>query len=298
MSMLLAHFSDVHVSSHWLGWRLSDYFNKRLTGWANLRFLGRGKHFHGAAGVLTSLMADVEDHKPAHLIFSGDATGLGFDNELVTVARILCVGDPARPPGLAVPGNHDYYTTELAASGSFERYFDPWQQGERIEGHRYPFAQKAGRFWLIAVNSSTPNRGIVDASGAVGHDQLGRLETLLSRLSPKPRILVTHYPICLANGLPEKRMHGLRDLPQLLDALRGRGICLWLHGHRHHAYRLQHPPVANFPVICSGSATQHGCASYGLYEIAGHLLRGRCRRFNPLRKAFEDGDQFELNLPC
>ncbi len=121
--------------------------------------------------------------------------------------------------------------------------------------------QKVGAHWLVAVNSSSANRGVIDASGAVGPEQLGRLETLLNRLSPEPRILVTHYPICLALGQPEKRLHGLRDLPQVLDVVRNRGICLWLHGHRHHAYQSRHPPQANFPVICSGSATQHCRAS-------------------------------------
>ncbi len=295
--MLLAHFSDVHVSSLPLGWRKSDYLSKRLTGWVNLRFLGRAKHFHDAAHVLAELIADLAIQKPNHLIFSGDATGLGFENELAIAVRIMSVANPAGLPGLAVPGNHDYYTPRDVASGNFERSFDPWQQGERIEGHRYPFAQKVGAHWLVAVNSSTANRGLVDASGAVGPEQLGRLEVLLNRLSPEPRILVTHYPICLAEGQPEKRLHGLRDLPQVLEVLRDRGICLWLHGHRHHAYRLQHPPGMNFPVICSGSATQHGRASYGLYEIEGHLLRGRRRRFNAERQMFEDAEQFELELP-
>src|SRR3954452_10518793 len=143
MTTLLAHFSDVHVSTAPLGWRTSDYFNKRLTGWANLRILGRGKHFHDAATVLNTLMADLHKQKPCHAIFSGDATGLGFENELASVARLMAVGTHGGWPGLAVPGNHDYYTLEGAASGKFEHYFDAWQQGERIEGHRYPFAQRA-----------------------------------------------------------------------------------------------------------------------------------------------------------
>ena len=217
---------------------------------------------------------------------------------MTATSRILSVGDASALPGLAVPGNHDYYTPAAAASGSFERHFDAWQQGERIERYRYPFAQRAGSFWLVAVNSSTPNRGLIDATGAVGPEQLARLETLLDRLSPEPRILVTHYPICLADGHPEKRLHGLRDLSQVLAAIRNRGISLWLHGHRHHAYRLQRPPMAHFPVICSGSATQHGRASYGLYDLAGNFLQGRRRQLNPERNQFEDAEQFQLELAC
>ncbi len=297
MTMRLAHFSDVHVSANPLGWRRADYFNKRLTGWVNLSLLGRAKHFQHAADVMTAMMADIQNEQPSHLIFSGDATGLGFENELAGVAKVLTAGVAASVPGIAVPGNHDYYISAEETSGRFEHYFDAWQQGERVDGHRYPFAQSLDSAWLVAVNSSTANRGLVDASGAVGDEQLARLEALLNRLSGKPRILVTHYPICLANGAPENRLHGLRDLPRVLDVLRGKGICLWLHGHRHHAYRLQEPPGADFPVICSGSATQHGRASYGLYEIAGSVLQGRRRRYNDLTHAFEDAEKFDLQLP-
>ena len=296
MTLLLAHFSDVHVSSAPLGWRGADYLSKRLPGWANLRFRRR-KHFRDAEQVLARLVKDLDKQVPDQLIFSGDATGLGFERESALAARILDVTNTERAPGMAVPGNHDYYTVKAAASGDFERNFEPWQQGERIEGYHYPFAQKAGRFWLVAVNSSTANKGMVDASGAVGPEQLERLKVLLGQLSPEPRILVTHYPICLSSGKPESRLHGLRDLEQTLDIVRNRGICLWLHGHRHRPYQLQHPPAANFPVICAGSATQSHFASYGLYEIRGDLLRGRRRRFSAERQAFDDGEQFELKLP-
>ena len=161
----------------------------------------------------------------------------------------------------------------------------------------YPFAPKQ-RFWLVGVNSSTANRGVIDASGAVGAAQLDRLRRLLDRLSPEPRILVTHYPVALADGRQEKRLHGLRDLDDLLAILRPRGICLWLHGHRHHAYRLVNPLEANFPVICAGSATQHGRASYGLYEVEGRRLLGCRRQFNPESHAFEDVERFEMELNC
>ena len=57
--MLLAHFSDVHVSSAPLGWRAADYFSKRLSGWANLHVLGRAAHFRHAADRVAMMMADI-----------------------------------------------------------------------------------------------------------------------------------------------------------------------------------------------------------------------------------------------
>src|SRR5207244_6997680 len=106
------------------------------------------------------------------------------------------------------------------------------------------FAQRVGHVTLVAVNSCTGNRLAWDAGGSVGPRQLDRLSKLLAALEPGPRILVTHYPICLANGHPENRVHGLRDMTELVHVAADGGVGLWLHGHRHHAYYFQEPPLA------------------------------------------------------
>lgn len=296
MSLVLAHFSDIHLTTHPLGWTGVDFAGKRVSGWINMCLLGRGKNFREASRVLSHLVRELDALKPDHRIFSGDASGLGFESEVSLAASLLQVTEHRNCGALAIPGNHDYYTRRAARSGCFERCFDAWQKGERIDEHPYPFAQKAGQFWLVAVNSSTPNRGVIDASGEVGAAQLERLDALLTRLSPEPRILVTHYPICLWDGSPEKHHRRLRDLDRVLDTVAKHGICLWLHGHRHQAYHLQETPRAKFPVICAGSATQEGRASYGIYEIEESRLSGRRRGFSFDRDAFEDVEQFEIRL--
>ena len=78
----------------------------------------------------------------------------------------LRIGD-GNIPGLAVPGNHDYCTLAAECSGHFERHFAPWQEGRRVDDHRYPFAQRAGSVWLIGVNAATGNRFPWDAGGGV-----------------------------------------------------------------------------------------------------------------------------------
>src|SRR5262249_43975691 len=110
------------------------------------------------------------------------------------------------------------------------------------------------------------------------------------------RILVTHYPVCLANGAPENRAHYLRDLADLLRVATDGGICLWLHGHRHQPYAFTEACVAPFPVICAGSATQAGRWSYcdyGYEEGHWHVLR---RVYSPEERCFRDGEKFEVRL--
>jgi 3',5'-cyclic AMP phosphodiesterase CpdA len=288
----LAHLSDLHLTSSGLAWCWHDWFNKRLLSWANLR-LFRGHHFAGADHILRRLVEELGQRRIDHVIFSGDATALGFDAELQLTAQTLKLESL---PGLAVPGNHDYCTRRAAASGDFERIFAPWQHGERIEGHTYPFAQRVGGAWLVAVNTSKGNRWFWDASGRAGREQLERLRMLLERLSPGVRILVTHYPVCLGNGRRESLAHGLLDLNETVRVAAEGGVALWLHGHRHGFYWLQQPPAAPFPVICAGSATQSGLWSYGEYAIEGNRLEGIKRVYDPERDTFHDAARFELTL--
>ena len=195
-----------------------------------------------------------------------------------------------------MPGNHDYLTRRSAASGAFERHFAPWQEGRRIGEHRYPFAQKVGPLWLIAVNAATGNRIPWDARGTVGAEQRARLQQLLAELSGS-KILVIHYPICLSTGMPEARFHALRDLDAVLAICLAGGVNLWLHGHRHTPYYFQQPAGVAFPVICAGTATQRGIWSYNEYAIEADILEARRRAYDPEGRCFREVETFTLSVP-
>jgi 3',5'-cyclic AMP phosphodiesterase CpdA len=292
----LAHVSDIHITASPLGWKWRDWFSKRYLGWINFRWLGRRFRFRQAEDVLAAMVADLRQRGPDRLIFSGDATALGYEAELKRAVALLGLTDGNPCSGLAVPGNHDYYTRAVQASGLFERYFAPWQSGIRIAGSTYPFAQQVGPIWLVGVNSCTGNRWPWDAGGRVGPQQLSRLRELLVRLAPGPRILVTHYPVFLASGKREWPTHGLRDLPELIEVAARGGVAVWLHGHRHAPYH--HAPSTDvpFPVICAGSATQHGHWTYAEYTIEGRHFRVVRRVFDPEDSTVKDGETFELEL--
>jgi 3',5'-cyclic AMP phosphodiesterase CpdA len=292
----LAHLSDIHITTPALPWQRSDWFTKRYPGYLNYRYLGRKYRFRDADAVVVRLVDELRQRAPDRIVFSGDATALGFASEFEHAAALLRVADPDGPPGLAVPGNHDYYTRAVAASGLFEKYFAPWMHGIRVDGATYPFAQQVGSAWLIGVNSCTGNRWPWDAGGSVGPEQRERLRRLLNQLDSGPRILVTHYPIALASGRRERRTHGLRDLAELVEiAARGK-VCLWLHGHRHGSYYLA-DRVAPFPVICAGSATQTGLWSYGEYTIEGSRCHVVCRVYEPGTGHFREAQAYDLQLP-
>jgi 3',5'-cyclic AMP phosphodiesterase CpdA len=289
----LAHLSDIHITASSLEWKRQDWFNKRYTSWFNYRWLGRRNRFLQADQVMTALMKDVHERQVDHVIFSGDATALGFESEFSRAAEFLEV---SKRPGLAIPGNHDYCTPFAAFSGLFERHFAPWQIGQRLDEAIYPFAQRVGPAWLLGVNSSTGNVWPWDAGGKVGADQLDRLRRLLAQLEPGPRILITHFPLCLANGQPERRGHGLRDVGQLVQIAEWGGVQLWLHGHRHEPYIILKPPMATFPVICAGSATQTNLWSYFEYLLTSEQIQVKRRFFDALGNRFQEGENVTIPL--
>ena len=94
----LAHFSDIHLTARPLGWGLRDFLSKRLTGWMHLR-LGRGRRFRDAETIVHALMDDIRECGCQHIVFSGDATTMGFESEFAAAARAIRFD----LPGIAVP---------------------------------------------------------------------------------------------------------------------------------------------------------------------------------------------------
>jgi 3',5'-cyclic AMP phosphodiesterase CpdA len=274
-----------------------DVLGKRTTGWVNIRLLGRGGRFKHAPSVTDVLRRDLATRGFDHLVFSGDATMLGFDAEMLVAATALGVGDEALPPCIAVPGNHDVYVSRAERRGAFEAAFAPWQQGRRVGEAVYPFARKVGHVWLIAVNSAKANFWMWDASGKVGESQLERLRELTASLDEGPRIVVSHYPILTKKRLPEPRFHRLRDWKRVRDMAVECGISLWLHGHRHGWYVLPAGEDLPFAAICAGSSTQTKRWGYHEYTIDGWKLAGLRRVFDRKAGAFQDTNTFELELP-
>ena len=73
----LAHLSDIHVTAS-SAWTKRDLFSKRITGWINLKIFGRGFRFRNTNEILNALMKDIKSQNLDSIVFSGDATALGF----------------------------------------------------------------------------------------------------------------------------------------------------------------------------------------------------------------------------
>jgi 3',5'-cyclic AMP phosphodiesterase CpdA len=289
MPIKLAHFSDIHLTTPRLGWGRRDVFSKKLTGWVNVKMLGRGRRFRFSTTVVDALVVDLKSRGYDRLVFSGDATKMAFETEMKYAAERLCVADPAMPPGVCVPGNHDYYIRHDFLAGRFEKHFAPWLAGTRVDEDIYPFAVECGHCWLVCLNSAKPNFWAFDAGGRVGAEQLIRLRTLCDSLPAGPRILVTHYPLMKSDRTLEIPTRRLRDHRAVTAVAADCGVSLWLHGHIHKGYVLEPGPDLPFPVICAGSATQEFRWSYNEYVIDGWKLTMTTRTYDRMTGQFADG---------
>jgi 3',5'-cyclic AMP phosphodiesterase CpdA len=295
-ALRVIHLSDVHVRQRGGAWRPRDVFGKRTTGWLNLNLTRRGRLFRGAAPLVARIAEHVRTLQPDFMVFSGDATALGFPGESLAVALALGVGRPDCLPGIAVPGNHDHYTQSAVLARGFETAFGPWMQGERAGEFPFPFARRAGDVWFVGVNSCVPNYLPWDTRGAVGVAQLGRLDALLGRLGGGPRVLVTHYPYVTAEGLPEPPVRALRDREQLAELMHKHGVRAWLCGHRHRAYHIGPTDRMPFFLNCSGSATQSGLASFSELLISADAIQLRRHVLTPGDNQFTAGEWYAVRF--
>ena len=169
-SVRLAHFSDVHLTTRPLGWALHDLRTQKAdrlvppAGTGPRPAIPAGPRRRPGAGRRIPRTA------AGPLVFSGDATALGFAAETAHAARWLHVGDrglaagPRRCRGITI-------ITRGRRSGP-RRSSVSSPRGRPASGSMpsvYPFAQRVGPIWLVAVNSCDAERA------AVGRERGGRV---------------------------------------------------------------------------------------------------------------------------
>jgi len=259
--MRILHFSDLHVS---LGLRrvpLLDWIGKRLAGGANL-LRGRGRHFADAARKSLAIVDLDRRIEPDFVLCTGDLTALATHAEFAA-ARDLLEPLPDSPRFIVTPGNHDVYTRPTVREGRFRKYFETGLSTDlpelRTDGP-WPLVRLLDDdAAVIAVNSARSNLLPWSSSGRIPAAQLEGLEAALAdpRLAGRFVFLMTHYAPCLADGSPDTREHGLRNLDEFLAAAASIGRGALLCGHVHDVFRRV---IDAFPgeVFCAGSATYAG----------------------------------------
>ena len=264
------HLSDVHVYTSPSQMRLVELLNKRALGAANL-VLRRKKHFLAAATKLAELARFADAQKVDVVVCTGDYTALGTRTELETARRAIEPLARGRRGFVTVPGNHDLYMPDTVRDGRFEKVF-----GDLLSTDLPDYAGADGwprvrlfddQLAIVSVNSARPNPQPWRSSGRIPDAQLRALSEVLrdERVASRTVLIATHYAPRLADGSPDRWLHGLENADALLAICAQAPRAAILHGHIHWRFHRAGAPM----LFGSGSTTHDGREGLWLFEIDG-----------------------------
>ena len=293
--MLIAHFTDPHVTERpeRISWR--HLANKRLLGWANLVIGGLYGEFAGAVEILRALVDDLMRVAPDWIVSTGDLTGLSLESEFES-ARVALhpLLDDLRVTG--IPGNHDVYVPNAVDEKLYESAFGSWTRTDLSPGdfpeenemrtlYPYPLVRFLGaKVVLVCLRDVRPN-AIHDSSGMAGETQLRALDRLLAgeQMQNRIKIVALHYGLCRSGGQPDSRHHGLRDAGPLIEILSRRDVALLLHGHLHERFVIRRAFGGSMTIANPGSLASrkpHHSRAYHLLRIQSGSIELEARRFD------------------
>lgn len=293
--MLIAHVSDLHVLAleNNPPWR---FLNKRLTGYANLRF--KREHAHRRE-ILFALAAEVKRLGVDHLVITGDVTNLAFETEFEAVRKIIEdeIGLSSADVSM-IPGNHDSYTRGAARSKRFATYFADYMTSDMpTKGGMgvFPFVRLRGPIALLGLSSAVPRLPLV-AAGVLGARQLASLRAAMNHDDVKARtpIVLVHHPLHNPRSFAKTWLEGLHDADALMEALLHVPHGLVLHGHLHRrVHRVFATQTGEISAVGATSASLHHddadrMAGINLYDFdpQGRLRDMSARVLDPEQGTF------------
>ena len=288
MGLRFLHCSDIHLL-HLRRIDMYRYFNKRLTGAANLLLKRRKLHDSRLFDriVETSIKLGVQ-----RFVITGDLTNLAFESEFEHVRDRL---RELPMPVTLIPGNHDAYTRRSEQQKRCELILREFMTDAHVGGGlEYPFVTRHRNVAFVGLSSAIATPPF-SAVGQVGSLQLQRMGERLHELSKKDvlRVVLIHHPV--VDGVA-KSHHELLDRKAFSDVLARFGAELILHGHEHKTMQSELlGPNGRVPVHGIASGTSRSMklkkrAAFSIYDTEGsHFCRILFRWNGETFEASNDG---------
>jgi 3',5'-cyclic AMP phosphodiesterase CpdA len=213
--------------------------------------------------LLKKILQALEEEAVDHLIVTGDVTLSGEATEFDRAAELLAPWAGARRLTV-LPGNHDVWSYESAASWRFLRQLGPDGRGMKKPVAVYPLpVELSPEVTLIALDSARYREEPRATPGALGAEQLAAAREMVRAANQQGRavVLALHHHLVIP---PERVPSDLRlarmplaDAHEVVRLLAEMRVAAVLHGHRHTSFRLDLPgPSEVTPVLCAGSASR------------------------------------------
>ncbi len=213
--------------------------------------------------VLKKILNALVEEQVDHLLVTGDVTLSGETSEFERAAELL---RPWAESGklTVLPGNHDVWSWEAAASWRFLRVLGPDGRGMKKPVASFPLSvELSPEVTLVALDTARWSEDPRSAAGAVGSEQLAAARELVKGALQGGRavVLALHHHLAIpSERVPSDRKLArmpLADAYQVVRLVAEVPVAAVLHGHRHVHFRLELPgPQGPTPVICAGSASR------------------------------------------
>jgi 3',5'-cyclic AMP phosphodiesterase CpdA len=267
----LGHLSDLHSTPVEVR-NPTELFNKRVLGWLSWQVRRNKIHL---PHVLESLIEDLGQMSPDHVVVTGDLTNISLKSEFSdALGWLKRLGGPEAVS--LVPGNHDAYVP-VSYAQSWRLWADylasddtSFESGTDARD-AFPTLRMRGPVAVVGVCSALPTPALY-ATGTVGSAQMERLERMLVELGDSAvcRVISIHHPVTPGATI-ERR--SLTDSVEFRSVLARAGAELVVHGHNHRT-QVGQVDGADGPVPVVGVRSASDCghkphkrAQYHLYGI-------------------------------
>lgn len=268
--MRFALLSDLHCwSVNVMPWRL---LGKRAVGMSNL-LMFRMNRF--SQEVVERNVNKAAELNVDYVLFTGDATQTSLLREFQKAKEAF---EPVRDKLLAVPGNHDYYTTGTLIYRRFERVFldmpkfpkSEENASDRFIFNKYPWVKNiSDEVKIVGLNCAYPS---FQAFGTVKEKQIRILEKEIedSKSKNQKLVILNHFQYAYPDNIKVKTSHKLHNAGKLIKVLRKAHKAVYIHGHIHKPWIImpeQTPNVLSISAISSGMQKQDKPFGLGFYEL-------------------------------
>lgn len=255
--MRIAHLSDFHYTS--LNFNPFRLFSKRILATANWLIQRRKEFCYTQLKSLPDLFSSL---KVDLVLLGGDFSSSSLKEEFESMQGF--VGKIGKP-WIAIPGNHDQYTSRSYKHRRFYRYFSnaTASASHSLSKDSMESYEILPGWHIISLDTARPT-SFISSEGIFTESLEQALEYRLQKIPKEDKIILfNHYPFFPQKD-PKRSLRRSNSLERILRNYSN--ICLYLHGHSHR-HSIADLQPEGLPITAdSGSCTFSKGGTWNLIE--------------------------------